>query len=363
MPTYSSPGNYVIEKDFSEYAPAVNSSIAGIVGFASKGPANKATLITSAAQLLKTFGETDQVSGGQGLIGALEILSRTNSIYYVRAENSSTAAEASATVSWGACPAIQCSGIPASSSITFNFSSSDETGASNTPGGDGYSLAVTTGATDPAGDVLAAQAAIETHDWAWTAVSGTDPSTVYFVNTHAGKNAYLHVSATGNQHKKFSVFDATGNATGALSVYAKATGFTALSTDAGGSYLVESLYNGAGYNASTTTTAAGVQNYGIKVKVASKAGKRFDLEVLNEGALAESYQMNFEQTTGVKGHFPEDVINIGLTDNVSDFIKASFQDYTGATGNDWTPPTAFENKLAGWVATFDVIIQNDMTIC
>jgi len=23
----------------------------------------------------------------------------------------------------------------------------------------------------------------------------------------------------------------------------------------------------------------------------------------------------------------------------------------------------FENKLAGWVATFDVIIQNDMTIC
>jgi hypothetical protein len=23
----------------------------------------------------------------------------------------------------------------------------------------------------------------------------------------------------------------------------------------------------------------------------------------------------------------------------------------------------FENKLAGWAATFDVIIQNDMTIC
>ena len=23
----------------------------------------------------------------------------------------------------------------------------------------------------------------------------------------------------------------------------------------------------------------------------------------------------------------------------------------------------FENKLAGWVATFDVVIQNDMTVC
>jgi len=23
----------------------------------------------------------------------------------------------------------------------------------------------------------------------------------------------------------------------------------------------------------------------------------------------------------------------------------------------------FENKLAGWAATFDVVVQNDMTIC
>jgi len=359
MPTYSSPGNYVIEKDFSEYAPAVNSSIAGIVGFASKGPANKATLITSAAQLLRTFGETNQVSGGQGLIGALEILSRTNSVYYVRAENATLAAEASATVSWGACPAVQCSGIPSSSSITFNFSSTDETGTSNTPNGDGYVLAVTTGATDPAGDVLAAQAAIETGDWAWTAVSGTDPSTVYFVNTHAGKSASLHVSATGNQYSKMSVFDATGNATGVLSGYAKATGFNALTTDAGGNYIVESLYNGAGYNASTTTTAAGVQNYGIKAKVTSKAGKMFNFEVLNEGVVAEGFQMNFEQTAGVKGYFPEDVVNIGLTDNVSEYIKAQFLDSTGNTSNDWTPPTAWENKFAA--GNISMVNSSDVT--
>ncbi len=345
MPTYSSPGNYVIEKDFSEYAPAVNSSIAGIVGFASKGPANKATLITSAAQLLRTFGETDQVSGGQGLIGALEVLSRTNSIYFVRAENATTAAEASATINWGACPAVAVSGLPTGTAIEFAFSSTTQDGTSNTPGGDGYKLKLTTGATDPAGDVMAAQAAVETHDWPWTCVSGASNTAVTFVNTHAGRQASLEVSSNIGSH--IGTYNASGDISSPGAAYATASGFTALTSDAGGTYLVESLYNGAGYNASTTTTAAGVVNYGVKVQVESKAGKRFDVKVLNEGVLAESYQMNFEQTTGVKGHFPEDVINIGLTDNVSDFIKASFQDYTGATGNDWTPPTAFENKLAG----------------
>jgi len=357
MPTYSSPGNYVIEKDFSEYAPAINSSIAGIVGFASKGPANKATLITSAAQLLRTFGETNQVAGGQGLIGALEILSRTNSVYYVRAENGNLAAEASATVSWGACPAVNVSGIPFSTAVTLAFSSTDETGVSNTPNGDGYLLTVTTGASDPAGDVLAAHAAVATGDFAWTAVSGTDSSSVQFVNSHAGKSASLEVSSTLGAN--ISPFDASGDADAAGATSVKATGFTALSTDAGGTYLVESLYNGAGYNASTVNTVAGVVNYGLKAKVTSKAGKNFDFEILNEGVTAEGYSMNFEKSSTLATYFPEDVLNIGLTDAVSDYVKASFLDSTGATGNDWTPPTAWENKPAA--GTMDMVNSSDVT--
>ena len=43
MTTYVSPGVYTIEKDISEYAPSINTSIVGVVGFASKGPTNKAT--------------------------------------------------------------------------------------------------------------------------------------------------------------------------------------------------------------------------------------------------------------------------------------------------------------------------------
>ena len=46
MPTnFVSPGVFTVEKDNSEYAPSLDSSIVGIVGFASKGPTQKAVLI------------------------------------------------------------------------------------------------------------------------------------------------------------------------------------------------------------------------------------------------------------------------------------------------------------------------------
>ncbi len=65
MPSYVSPGVYVIEKDFSQYAPSVNSSVVGLVGFASKGPTNKATLITSPNSLINTFGAPNEGITGQ----------------------------------------------------------------------------------------------------------------------------------------------------------------------------------------------------------------------------------------------------------------------------------------------------------
>jgi len=85
MANFVSPGVYTIEKDVSDYAPSVNPSIVGLVGFASRGPVNKPTLLTSPADLLRTFGTPDLVTGGQGIFGALEILQKTNQLYYVRA--------------------------------------------------------------------------------------------------------------------------------------------------------------------------------------------------------------------------------------------------------------------------------------
>ena len=38
MSKYLSPGNYFVEVDISDYPPSINSSVVGVVGFASKGP-------------------------------------------------------------------------------------------------------------------------------------------------------------------------------------------------------------------------------------------------------------------------------------------------------------------------------------
>ena len=93
MANFISPGVYTIEKDVSDYAPTVSPSIVGLVGFASQGPTNTPTLLTSPANLLRTFGTPDLVTGGQGIYAALEILQKTNQVYYVRAAtvNASTA--------------------------------------------------------------------------------------------------------------------------------------------------------------------------------------------------------------------------------------------------------------------------------
>ena len=356
MPTYSSPGNYVIENDFSEYAPAVNSSIAGIVGFASKGPSNKATLITSASQLLKTFGATNDVAGGQGLLAALEILSKTNSVYYVRAENGNLAADASVGINFGSCPAVTASGIVQSSSISFSFSSTDQAGTSNTTNGDGYILTVADTGTDPAAAVLTAHSLIETNDWPWTCVSGTDSSTVYFVNNHAGKDANLTVSSNLQEGIR-AVNASSGDSPATGSYFATASGTTALAEYSGGSYFVESLHTGAGYNASTVTTINGVKNKGIKLEVISYTGQTFALNVINNGVTSEGYQMNMAKD-GTITLFPEDVINIGETNPVSQSIKASFKSNTTGVGKGWTPATTWDGKLTTGVSA----TQADNTI-
>ena len=80
MVNYVSPGVYVIERDTGDYPVSVNPSIIGIVGFATKGPDDKATLITNGERLQFMFGDPSENVEGQGLEGALEILETTNSL-------------------------------------------------------------------------------------------------------------------------------------------------------------------------------------------------------------------------------------------------------------------------------------------
>jgi len=77
MAKYVSPGNYFVEVDRSDYPAGVNSSVVGIIGFASKGPiagksGDKATLITSQENLINTFGEPSENIPGQGIEGVLK---------------------------------------------------------------------------------------------------------------------------------------------------------------------------------------------------------------------------------------------------------------------------------------------------
>ena len=114
MANFVSPGVYVIEKDISDYPAQINSSVVGIVGFASRGPiaginSQKATLVTSQSNLINTFGEPSEYIKGQALEGALEILESTNSMRFVRVADSSRL-EASSAVKLGGCPGVMVSG-------------------------------------------------------------------------------------------------------------------------------------------------------------------------------------------------------------------------------------------------------------
>ena len=359
-PIYSSPGNYVVEKDFSEYAPAVNSSIAGVVGFASMGKPNVATLITSPAQLLATFGTQARVSGGQALLASLEILSRTNSIYFVRAEDSSTAADASAGVSWGVCPAVEVSAMGIDSDIELKISVSDSAGADITPGGAPYTLSFSTG-DEPAKAAVDAQAAVQTNDFPWiivsgTAASSTQPSSIQVVGSHPGKTAWLTVSATtaadvgaangGKQWvREINAQNATGSGVGAVS--AGAYGGTAERQDNGGTYLVESLYSGSGYNSSAQALATGVKNHGLKVQVTQYSGKNSQFDLVKDGVKTEGFQLSMMKSGLSAGNFPEDQINTAEVDLTSEYIKAQFLAELGArTDKDWTPATDFSGTFA-----------------
>ena len=112
MPNFVSPGVYVIEKDISEYTPATNPSIVGMVGFADKGEPHKPTLITTPTQLVQAFGEPSEELPGQAIQGGLEVLAGpngTNQLWFVRAIDTAEgtlAKQAAGDLSLGSCPAL-----------------------------------------------------------------------------------------------------------------------------------------------------------------------------------------------------------------------------------------------------------------
>lgn len=89
-----SPQVRIIEKDLSFIAPQQSFHRAGLVGFASKGPINKATVVSSSRQLHTIFGYGHPDAGDPYMIYAAEqYLLVANELYIVRVADTATVSD------------------------------------------------------------------------------------------------------------------------------------------------------------------------------------------------------------------------------------------------------------------------------
>ena len=328
MANIVSPGVYVIEKDISNYPATIDSTTVGVVGFAQKGPTNKATLITSQERLINTFGDPTDSTTGHGILGSLEILEATNRLYYVRAV-SDDAKQASATVHFGACPAIAVSSnsYGVNTPITFKVMVTDHTGASAFPFLKTYSIPATAGGDNKFKDQQTALANAFGTDMDDLKVVAAYPFTTdsnnnviagsiaseagFLVGSFAGSGATLYVSASENA---LLPLDASGNPVGTGVKELTVSGATISSNSL--NYLVESLYPGAGYNLGTTSDGAVSGN---SVEIDAKGGANFIVTVNDRGAIAESFKASLINNKS----FLTDTINTAEDNAVSDYIQGN----------------------------------------
>jgi phage tail sheath protein FI len=343
MATFVSPGVYVVENDNSNYVPSLNPSVVGIVGFASKGPTNKATLITDQDNLVRTFGEPDEDIPGQGLEGSLEILEATNSLYFVRAV--SGGAEASGALGFASCPGLLFSG---------------HTAGVSGPGVD-QGVKVTVSGYDYANKLVLSKRTYTVasgYDTVFDAVKATFSSTldnhIWTVESlDSGKQALLGLNYPGKKARLdvscgFHLGDKGGESLWASGGESEAryyqpaqyvstlsangdpkeitTNTTGIQSASGISldtenliYKAESLYAGAGYNYVTKSNGA---VRGLSVTVSDLKGERSQVIVNDQGVQEEIFTV----TTASGEYNVHDVINTGNTNETSEYIKASVQE-------------------------------------
>ena len=343
MVNFVSPGSYVIEKDISEYAPSLNSSVVGIVGFASKGPVDEATLITSPNQLVRTFGTPNDALPGQGLVGAVEILETTNAIYFVRGA-SDDAVEANAKVVIGACPSVQVSanGYGVTENLYLKVQVTDENGVSQFLTPREYSIPSSTGTISQSLSLLQVIGGALDADKIGVEFDPTTSTTGFIVGRWAGNLASISVSSysdstfTTGTSALFPITASGTASTRASSVTAYGTSFDTLASY-NAFYNVDSLYPGAGYN--TGTDSAGDAS-GNSIEITSLGNSKFIVEVNEDGTLREQFKVNF-----LNGPiFIEDVINTGLADATSEVIQGSLM--LQGTDVDPDPLTYFTEQAA-----------------
>jgi len=459
MANFVSPGVYTIEKDVSDYAPSVNPSIVGLVGFASRGPVDTPTLLTNPAQVIREFGTPDLVNGGQGIYAALEILQKTNQVYYVRAATSE-ANDARYTIPLVTHPHIivnasALSSLALSSNVAFRFDVNawDKNGTavgdapttfyayrdrpyasalsimpaplaaadmnsvkwqeaiqagvgdavnpttgpfcfipSGFAAASGMLVAKEPGATAGAASRLTVNTYIssslsvgggargqfdftgtwmsgtpfDTNDMVWSSLAnypdaGTASRAVVgtagisamplfnVANMKTGPTTYFGGSSCVLEASQATTLGVTHDnfnnvPSGAILDYVGAT--------QAGAYQINSLYPGLGYNYSAMNYGGGLQYRGLQADIVHTNDQgRFVTNIYSDGGLEESYDMGMWKpgsTTSATSLYPEDVLNQGVTNAVSQYVEGNFYRYDSAItpsgANTWVAPTKFANS-------------------
>ena len=302
-----SPAVVVLENDQSVYVPNVQSSVVGIVGFADRGPTNKATLVTSQSDLLNKFGKPNSDIPGQALEGALEILEATNQLYFVRAVGSD-ALQASTSALLGFCPAVIVSATNVDTNATsINYSAIDNYGEVQVSRS--VSLASSTGVTTMSGILDAAFDPTVLGDQDLLSIRNSGVQ--YLVSRYPGANARLVVSAPAT-----FVFSSVGNDGNPLT-------FGNILTASGGTAHVSALclkvdsnYPGTGYNL-TTLRDGSIQ--GLSVEVENKS-IRDSLVVNSDGSARERFDVVLSPSAEAS---VERILIDDPDNNSSDYVNAA----------------------------------------
>lgn len=365
-----SPAVVFLEKDNSAYPPNIESSIVGIVGYASKGPTNEPTLITSQENLLNTFGKPSESLQGQGLEGALEILETTNQIRFVRAVPA-TAKNASAAVSFGVCPAIQFSANPSkygvSSHLYLRVSVRDSEGVLVLDEQDYYIPSSTANVNAGLSQASAIAKIIGTGssktDHVGVFFDTTTEGTGFLVGAYPGKLASLVVKSYSTTAftdtvglDSFSSVSVSGGLNSAA--VSGATVYGADISTGSLRYHVQSQYPGTGYNLSTVPITGQVE--GLSVEVDSNGGARSLISINNDGATAETFNVSLLND----GTFVESIINVGTDNPTSDYIKGEIYYGGVAVTGTLAPITNFINaisSLGAGVTSITVTNNADVT--
>lgn len=334
----TSPAVVFLEKDNSAYPPNINSSVVGIVGYASKGPTNEATLITSQENLISVFGSPNEGLHGQGLEGALEILETTNQVRYVRA-TPDDALEASAQMRFGVCPSIQikANGYGITNNLFLTISLTDSDGVNVLENQEIDILSSTDNVADGISQASAITKIIgdgsSKLDHAFITFNESTKTTGYLVGAYAGSGAVLTVKSYSSVGRAVSA--------GISALYAVDPLLATISLNAASSvivsgvhinsssltYYIKSLYDGNGYNLSSDSYTG--QTLGVSIEVENAGGLKSLVTVNNEGVAAESYIISLLNDTT----FIENVINIGVDNAISDYIKAELWKNAASLGS------------------------------